>query len=125
MRIHDKDLWDLVLSQKNSLTPSRYYFYKTGGGDMSYFIAEGETSNYNDTLIEDPFESAVVNMVDILINKAVKSLNFGSRGNKTAVMCEIQDGTDKKIEVYFCTFNTHRIICTEIRAELDSVPVPA
>jgi len=112
MRIHDEKLWKLVLEQKNSLVPLKYYVYKTAGKLGSY-IAECRHTNTTGRVEENLPESPVVNIVDFLIDKGVKSLG-GPPDNKNAVMCELQISEDEKMEVYFCSVDEHRVVCTEI-----------
>jgi len=112
MRIHNTELWKLVLEQKDSLVPVKYYMYKSAGKLGSY-IAECDII-YPARRPEENFpESQVANIVDFLIDKGVKSLCI-SADNKNAVMCELQISEHEKMEIYFCSFDDHRVVCTEI-----------
>lgn len=117
MIIHNKKLWRLVLTQKKSLVPKKYYIYKTGTVGTSY-IAEHTTSHSNEKL-SDP----VARLVDTVLNRATQALKF-HRDNKTAAMCKIDLGDGKKLEVYFSFFDNRSAICTEIVSESPAMPIP-
>lgn len=111
-----------ILEQSKRLIPKKYYTYKTGTVGSSY-IAEDGAKGYNATLKTDPKESVVVNIVDLVLNQTAERLGM-PRDNKTAVMCEIDMGGGRKLEVYFASYNNTRAICTEIRPEGPAIEVP-
>lgn len=124
MKIKDKKLWDFLveLEKAGNLKPMLYYMYKTGVSSESSVVAEDEARGFNTSLMPDQNQSVVVNMVDMIIHRAVLAIGI-SRDNKTAVMCEIEY-ENKKLCVYFSTFDFKRTVCTSIRSEFEGMAVP-
>ncbi|MDQ5883544.1 MAG: hypothetical protein QG654_458 [Patescibacteria group bacterium] len=110
------------LESEGKLTPTLYFIYKTGEDGMDSIITEDKTDGLNITSEPDERESIAVNLVDMVINRAVKALGM-YRDNKTAAMCFVHVGDDV-FHVFFCSFDSKRIICTNIRFEHDGIPVP-
>jgi hypothetical protein len=105
---------------ENKKTFIAYYSSDTGTLENSY-IGESQvgSNKWNKTLKPDPCESNLSNCVDMLINKAlahpkVIEAGYGTRGNKTAVECTVK-GVEGS--VFFCIYDSKRVICTEIREE--------
>lgn len=122
MRVQNKELWEFVLAHKDSLKPKMHYMYKTGTVSTSH-IATDETHDFNTGARPNPSASDVVNIVDMVINTAARSLGKG-RDNKTAVMCEVLQDNCRPIQIYFSSFDSQRTICTEIRSEHKGDPIP-
>jgi hypothetical protein len=110
------------LENEGKLNPTLYYIYKTGEDGMDSIIAEDKTDRLNVTSEPDKRESITANLVDMVINRAVKALGM-CRDNKTAAMCFVRVGDDV-FHVFFCSFDSKRVICTSIRFEYDGIPVP-
>ena len=111
------------LEKEGKLNPTLYYIYKTGEDGMDSIVAEDRTDRLNVASEPDERESITVNLVDMVLNRAVKSLGR-YRDNKTAAMCFVRVGDDV-FHVFFCSFDSRRVICTNIKSEHDGIPVPA
>ena len=112
----------LRLEKEGKLSPTLYYIYKTGEDGMDSIVAEDRTDRLNVASEPDERESITVNLVDMVLNRAVKALG-SYRDNKTAAMCFVNAG-DHSYHVFFCSFDSKRVICTNIRFEHDGIPVP-
>lgn len=123
--VENKELLEeiLRLEKEGRLNPTLYFTYKTGEDSMDAIIAEDRTDRLNVTSEPDERESVVVNIVDMVINRALEAKKM-YRDNKTAAMCFVRFGDDA-FHVFFCSFDSKRIICDNIRFEHDGIPVPA
>jgi hypothetical protein len=113
-----EELLKKILENKKTLVA---YFASDTGTIGSSYIAEDEVgpNKWNETLNPDFEESHISNCVDILINTAIAhpktvDAGYGTRGNKTAVECTVK-GVEGS--VFFCIYDSRRVICTEIREE--------
>lgn len=128
MTIKDNELWNtlLRLQKEGKLKPNWYYGNRSVVGSMDSIIAEDSSKSIyvNTTNSPDPDESELVNMVDMVINSAVRTIK-SSREDRNSAMCQILDENGKTVDIYFSTYETERIISTEIRTNREPVPVPS
>lgn len=108
MELFDEELYAKIKRGNKKIVS---YFSYPVSTNARYYVVEEEAEVYNESMLEEPLNSDLVNMVDVILNKAHRLMGRQHRDNKEAVKCEVE-GVEQPI--YFIGYDSRRIIATWI-----------